>query len=191
MAQVAVTVVYGSKQKIDLALPDDVPCQFLAEALSKALNCSRDDVPLWTIVVRENGTKRKISAASSLNDDGILCGSTLELTPEDLQLGQRAYLLSHTRVKFLLKSTNRIGRKDLAHGSSVDIDLLPLSAEKVISRQHAVITLKKDQYVVEDKSRHGTWVNGQKIAGPVTLKSGDVIGFGPAGRGTSLTFLLN
>jgi pSer/pThr/pTyr-binding forkhead associated (FHA) protein len=48
-----------------------------------------------------------------------------------------------------------------------------------ISRQHARITRRGDQMVIEDVgSTNGTYVNGMRLSGPHTLASGDVIGLG-------------
>lgn len=48
-----------------------------------------------------------------------------------------------------------------------------------ISRQQAQITCADGVYFLEDQgSRHGTFVNGQRIAGPHTLKAKDSLDFG-------------
>ncbi len=48
-----------------------------------------------------------------------------------------------------------------------------------ISRKHARLTFQGGKYVLEDLgSTNGTFVNGQRLAGPVVLKSGDVVAFG-------------
>jgi len=48
-----------------------------------------------------------------------------------------------------------------------------------ISRKHARLTFQGGKYVLEDlSSTNGTFVNGQRLAGPAVLKSGDVISFG-------------
>ena len=49
-------------------------------------------------------------------------------------------------------------------------------AKRNVSKQHARLTLKKDQAVVVDLgSTNGTWVNGRKITSPHPLKKGDKI----------------
>lgn len=59
-----------------------------------------------------------------------------------------------------------------------------------ISRRHARLTHSDSQYLVTDlESRSGVFVNGQKIAAPTPLKSGDVIDFG-VDDGYRLTFAL-
>src|SRR4030067_1421209 len=48
-----------------------------------------------------------------------------------------------------------------------------------ISRQHAHFTRTPAGYVIEDLgSTNGTFVNGQRLGGPVVLKPGDVVSFG-------------
>jgi predicted component of type VI protein secretion system len=48
-----------------------------------------------------------------------------------------------------------------------------------ISRKHARLTFQGGKYVLEDLgSTNGTFVNGQRLAGPVVLKGGDVVSLG-------------
>lgn len=48
-----------------------------------------------------------------------------------------------------------------------------------ISRKHARMIFQGGKYVIEDLgSTNGTFVNGQRLAGPVVLKAGDVISLG-------------
>lgn len=48
--------------------------------------------------------------------------------------------------------------------------------QPAVSREHAVIQVDGDHVVIDDLgSRNGTWVNGNRIAGPTTLKHGDRI----------------
>ncbi len=48
-----------------------------------------------------------------------------------------------------------------------------------VSRKHASITQEGDRYAITDLgSSNGTFVNGQRLSGPVTLASGDVIRLG-------------
>jgi pSer/pThr/pTyr-binding forkhead associated (FHA) protein len=48
-----------------------------------------------------------------------------------------------------------------------------------ISRRHARLTFQGGKYVLEDLgSTNGTFVNGQRLAGPRVLKPGEVISFG-------------
>lgn len=48
-----------------------------------------------------------------------------------------------------------------------------------ISRKHSRLSFQGGKYVLEDLgSTNGTFVNGQRLAGPVVLKSGDVVALG-------------
>ena len=48
-----------------------------------------------------------------------------------------------------------------------------------VSRKHARLMFQGGKYVLEDLgSTNGTFVNGQRLAGPIVLKSGDVISLG-------------
>jgi adenylate cyclase len=51
-----------------------------------------------------------------------------------------------------------------------DIQLL----DRVVSKEHAVITAQNDQFILTDiGSRNGTFVNGERIKGPIKLKDKD------------------
>ena len=48
-----------------------------------------------------------------------------------------------------------------------------------VSRSHAQLTFQGGKYVLEDKgSTNGTFVNGQRLAGPHVMKSGELISLG-------------
>ncbi|HEX2697866.1 MAG TPA: FHA domain-containing protein [Anaerolineales bacterium] len=48
-----------------------------------------------------------------------------------------------------------------------------------VSRKHARLTFQGGKYVIEDLgSTNGTFVNGQRLASPTVLKSGDVVSLG-------------
>ncbi len=48
-----------------------------------------------------------------------------------------------------------------------------------ISRKHSRLTFQGGKHVIEDLgSTNGTFVNGQRLAGPVVLKPGDVVSLG-------------
>ena len=48
-----------------------------------------------------------------------------------------------------------------------------------VSRKHARLSFQGGKYVIEDLgSTNGTFVNGQRLASPVVLKSGDVVSCG-------------
>ena len=48
-----------------------------------------------------------------------------------------------------------------------------------VSRKHSRLSFQGGKYVIEDLgSTNGTFVNGQRLAGPVGLKAGDVVSLG-------------
>lgn len=48
-----------------------------------------------------------------------------------------------------------------------------------VSRKHSRLTFQGGKYVLEDLgSTNGTFVNGQRLASPIVLKSGDVVSLG-------------
>lgn len=60
-----------------------------------------------------------------------------------------------------------------------DVNDIVISGDQSISRFHFVISKDSDQYMVQDsKSRHGTFLNGNQIAGPIPINDGDVLKVG-------------
>lgn len=48
-----------------------------------------------------------------------------------------------------------------------------------VSRRHAKLTLRGTEYVIEDLgSTNGTFISGQRLSGPYTLRPGDLISLG-------------
>lgn len=47
-----------------------------------------------------------------------------------------------------------------------------------ISGQHVVVAMRGNQLCIQDISRNGTWVNGQRVYGEIALTTGDVIQVG-------------
>jgi hypothetical protein len=57
------------------------------------------------------------------------------------------------------------------------------------SQEHALVTWRGGQWWLEDRnSSNGTRLNGEKIAGPVVVSSGDVIGIGQIALKIELDF---
>jgi LysM repeat protein len=66
----------------------------------------------------------------------------------------------------------------LTLGRAADNDIVIDDAE--VSRHHARMTLRGNDWVLEDLgSRNGTFVNGQRITGPVILTPGSQVALGP------------
>jgi len=191
MAFVILTVKYPTNQQIDLMLPDNVPCQFLTDALFEILDLPSSIKPPVTFKVGADTKEAKvIPPESTLAEAGILCGSYLHLVTSKIVTKPEIYLVAGNGNKYILHQTTLIGRNDFSAQIRVDIDLSQLSRRRVVSRQHAVIKLAKDNhYILEDLSKRGTWVNGRRVDEETTLENGDVIDFGPPGEGGRLTFV--
>jgi hypothetical protein len=187
MSEVIITLRYALNQTIDLALPEDVPSQFLARTLAEnVLHLSVPPNQVMVLSLESSTGRQKLSPASTLADAGVLNGSILSLTPESAPAGLGAYLMAKSGVKFLLRVVNHVGRQGSQTRVHLEVDLTPLDEKRVISRQHARIELKDDTYWLEDlASRNGTWVNERQLPPreKVMLKSGDRVAFGPQDKG--------
>ncbi len=74
-------------------------------------------------------------------------------------------------VTFPLEGEQLIIGRDPSNGVAIN--------DAEISRKHSRLTFQGGKYVLEDLgSTNGTFVNGQRLAGPVVLKPGDVISLG-------------
>ena len=83
--------------------------------------------------------------------------------------------------RFLLAGDREIPllSSPIIFGRTVDAGIQILAPE--ISRRHARLELTAEEVVIEDLgSKNGTTVNGLLIEGRRSLKSGDVLGLGPA-----------
>jgi predicted component of type VI protein secretion system len=70
-----------------------------------------------------------------------------------------------------------LGGEQLTVGRDSTNDVVINDAE--ISRRHARLTFQGGKYILEDLgSTNGTFVNGQRLAGPRVLKAGEVVSFG-------------
>ncbi|HTS69092.1 MAG TPA: SpoIIE family protein phosphatase [Terriglobia bacterium] len=87
--------------------------------------------------------------------------------------------LPHITVRDALGNQREIeiSRTPFTLGRQGDNDLVLLDTR--ISRRHARIVKDNEAYLLEDAgSRHGTFLNGERVAGPCRLKSGDQISLG-------------
>lgn len=105
--------------------------------------------------------------------------STLDSIPEIPSL------LAENGQSFPLASERMvIGRNSSTKNIANDVDLTSLDLKKIISRRHAMVQQKNDQFLLYDlNSRNGTFVNGKKIPSrePYALEPGDVVEFGSGG----------
>jgi predicted component of type VI protein secretion system len=69
----------------------------------------------------------------------------------------------------LMKDAYTVGREA---GNDIALE------DSQVSRHHARLSRQGNSYVVEDLgSTNGTFVNGRRVTGPVTLSNGDMLGF--------------
>jgi DNA-binding winged helix-turn-helix (wHTH) protein len=74
--------------------------------------------------------------------------------------------------EFVLQSRQTVLGRDPSAGVCVD--------HPSVSRRHARISIESDKAILEDLgSRNGTFLNGRRIDGPVTVHDKSVIGLGP------------
>ncbi|MGH7530543.1 MAG: trypsin-like peptidase domain-containing protein [Gemmatimonadales bacterium] len=90
------------------------------------------------------------------------------------------------RAQFTFLSGARAGQVEAFRKAYIGIGRHPLSdvrfdveRDLAVSSRHAAIVRKPEGFVLQDLgSRNGTFVNGERLAGELILKDGDVIGFG-------------
>lgn len=118
------------------------------------------------------------------NGTRTISSSTLESIPD------APVFLAENGASFPLTSDKSvIGRNSSTKNIVNDIDLTRYDTKKIISRRHAMIQRKNNQFLLYDlNSRNGTFVNGKRISSrePYVLKPGDVVEFGLGG--VKLTF---
>jgi len=74
-------------------------------------------------------------------------------------------------VTFPLEGDQLTIGRDASNGVAIN--------DSEVSRKHSRLSYQGGKYVVEDLgSTNGTFVNGQRLAGPVVLKPGDVVSLG-------------
>ena len=74
-------------------------------------------------------------------------------------------------VTFPLEGDQLVIGRDSSNGVAIN--------DAEISRKHSRLSFQGGKYVLEDLgSTNGTFVNGQRLAGPVVLKPGDVVSLG-------------
>jgi len=88
-----------------------------------------------------------------------------------------------SQFQLIMRSGPTPGAMFTLEGDQIDIgrdstnEIVINDAE--ISRRHARLTFQGGKYVLEDLgSTNGTFVNGQRLAGPRVLKAGEVVSFG-------------
>ncbi len=190
MEKIYATVQVEQLPPKDMALPQDVPSQFVAEAVARAMGLRLQSGQSCAMDLLSGGNAQRISPARTLEEARILNGSRLRILLESLSAGLNAVLVSPSGVRFLLNLPENIVGRPADRSQVVQVDLSPLDDNRVVSRRHARIRRDNSGYWLMDESRNGTWVNGKQIfpGEPCPLKDKDEISFGPPGKGVVLTF---
>ncbi len=202
MENIAVTFKHFSDEAltVDLSLPLQVPVGELLPPLIQRLGWAEESnfelSSEWRLVLQETG--EIIYSQQTLGEMGVLPGDILLLESAKGHFRPDAnfpkvdakgrVLVSVDGTIFLLKSARvLIGRPDPGMGlfpADVGVDLTNLDKDAISSRRHAQLLLQDRVYVIRDLgSKHGTYVNGQKL-GPgerKILEDGDCIQIGEEG----------
>jgi hypothetical protein len=191
MTHAIVSIEIPPKQRLDLALPLNVPNQLLAASLVQALNLPESEKGSYLLSIKSESGVARLPASATLGEAGVLDGFILQLQPWDMKNSSRSpmesrfFLQAETGEVFPLNADKMlVGRRDIKHGVMVDIDLGPYDSNKVISRRHASIEKKGKGFIIIDMaSTNGTKLNGKRLVpkeqSPVA--DGDVIEFGRDG----------
>ncbi len=184
MTQVIVTVHFEKSDPLDLSLPWEVPVEQIVEAMEEIFKVHRNvNSTLGLAKLIDNG-KQNLSPEETLADANIVFGDQLQL----LVHGSPYLFLNQGKRYSLDKNLIVIGRTTPQR--QVDIDLTDLDTQRVISRQHAAIIRRDEDYFIKDTdSSNGVWVNNRRISTGTLrrLENSDVLQFGGS-RGVELIF---
>jgi hypothetical protein len=134
----------------------------------------RAAVQAAAVTQRQRGRLVVVQPGRLAADDGG--GQTAELTGTADALEAAAL----TGTSFPLLSLTSLGRGPM---NTVVLN------DTFCSQEHALVTWRGGQWWLEDRhSSNGTRLNGEKIAGPVVVSSGDVIGIGQIALKVELDF---
>lgn len=191
MGNIFVTFIAPNQKNIDLALPDHIPSQFIANALANANKLSVEKTQICCLEFGNGEIWRDLSPGETLEDGQVINGYCIRLKLDAGLKGNRAWLIAENGLKFPLKKTNLVGRQDAKKSLTLDIDLSSLDVNRVVSRKHATIMLVDHIWMVLDEgSKHGTWVNQKHVTmnQRFILRDGDQIEFGLQEKGVRLHF---
>jgi hypothetical protein len=191
MSFVTITLDPPAKQRIDLALPLNVPNHDLARAVAMAINHPDKDTSGFLFSIKTEDGIVRLSLDSTLGEAGIVDGAVLLLqrgegkTEPRSERDAEAFLQSDSGAVFPLSEQQMlIGRRDIKRGVLVELDLTSYDSRKVVSRRHASIEKDgKEYYLVDLSSTTGTKVNGKRLTPneKYCLKNNDLIEFGRDG----------
>jgi predicted component of type VI protein secretion system len=83
------------------------------------------------------------------------------------------------RLAFAVPPPIRLDERGCVIGRAPDVDWTLTDDRNTVSARHCEIAYRDGGYVIVDSSTNGTFVNGNRLTGPVRLAEGDVIRIGP------------
>ena len=202
MTSVFITLKFNPNQRVDLALPMDVPSKVLAPAIAQAIGLIENDHVEYGLAIREGNKQVAIDASRTLLEASVMFGDRLELvehapgsisdsTAERARMLVSAFLIFDTGERYKLNpGITRLGR--WSPGNGVDVDLTTYDRGKRVSRSHAIIEFRHGSFfIVDDGSTNGTIVNCQKIepGSECMMQNGDQIELG-GDAGVRMRFIL-
>jgi len=191
-----VTVETASGQKVELALPLDVPSRALAAKIMRDLGKAVRTGETFDLYIKTGNGDKRIPPAATLGELGIEDGQHLQVkrevggVPAEAS-GAHAYLRTQTGDLLALEASNVIiGRKEAKFEIPLDLDLAKYDSGNAISRRHACIGREASNYYLLDlHSTNGTRLNGERVVPgkKMPLQDGDTIEFGLGVRVTFVT----
>jgi hypothetical protein len=180
------TLRYSSDQRIDLALPVDVPVHTLSEAIAAGLGLPALKGCCYALLIRSGKNTQRIEPHQNLLEAGVMYGDFLELIcdgenldPPAISRGQAFLKTAGGQTFSLSGKASLIGRTAPNH--CVELDLSPLDEHQFISRRHASIEEHSGRFfLIDEGSRNGTYLNGKRLPPKreFPLNSSDQILFG-------------
>lgn len=196
MSFTIVTVETDSGDKIELALPLDVPSRTLAAKVMSDLGRLVGTGETLHFFIKTDGEEKRIPATATLGELGIVDGQLLRIRREAKGLAPKAshahaYLRTEAGALLGLEpSCVVLGRKDAQSQVPLDLDLAAYDPGSAVSRRHACIEREGGKYYLLDlHSTNGTRLNGEDIVPgkKVPLQDGDRVEFGHGLRVTFVT----
>ncbi len=195
MTFAVVSIETEAGERLELALPLDVPSRLLALKVMRDFGKIVRTGESYALFFKTDQGDKPIPATATLRELGITDGQSLRIKHQARGLvasASRAHAFLRTQAGELLplEANNIIiGRRDPKYQVPLDLDLSRLDPGKAVSRQHASIGRDgNSHYLLDMESTNGTWLNGEKaVPGKkLPLKDGDLIQFGVA---VHLTFV--
>jgi hypothetical protein len=196
MSYAVVIVETESGERVELALPLDVPARLLAPRVMQGFGKVVRTGESFALYFKTGRGDKLIPPDATLAELGIQDGQRLRIKRQRAGTTAsppraHAYLRAQSGERLALEAHHVIiGRKDPKRQFPVDLDVTRLDPGQAVSRQHASIGHEGSKYYLRDlDSTNGTRVNGKVVlpGDKMPLKDGDDILLGLQVRFTFLT----